>query len=136
MIDKKYDIVVYIGRFQPLHNGHVRIIQDISQLAEQVIVIIGSKSNPVTIKNPFSYEERVEIIATSTHVIYMQVYGVEDYDYDDFKWISEVTQIVNNECDEQKLKIAIAGYNKDESSSYLKYCDLFSKFHRCTFGPF
>lgn len=118
--NKKYDTIVYIGRFQPLHNGHVNIIQKISQLADKVIVIIGSKSNPVSTKNPWSYDERKEMIQHSTHVQYMKIHGVEDYTYDDFKWINKITEIVNSESPEN-ANIAIAGYNKDESSSYLKY---------------
>lgn len=126
MNKKKYDIVVYIGRFQPLHNGHVNIIQQISQIANEVIVIVGSKSNPVTVKNPFTYDERKEMIEKSTHVQYMKIYGVEDYTYDDYRWIAEITDIVNNEsCSKydpnKNTKIAIAGFNKDDSSSYLKY---------------
>lgn len=119
-MNKKYDTIVYIGRFQPLHNGHVNIIQKISQLANKVIVIIGSKSNPISTKNPWSYDERVDMIKNSVHVQYLAISGVEDYIYDDFKWINKVTEIVNSESP-TNAKIAIAGYNKDESSSYLKY---------------
>lgn len=120
-MNDKYDVIVYIGRFQPLHNGHVNIIQKISQLAKKVVVIIGSKSNPVSCKNPWTYEERKLMIQNSTHVQYMDIEGVEDYIYDDYQWINEVTEIVYKHKNMENPRIAIAGYNKDESSSYLKY---------------
>ena len=31
---KKYDAIVFIGRFQPLHNAHVEIIRKAGELAE------------------------------------------------------------------------------------------------------
>jgi len=123
-MNKLYDVIVYIGRFQPFHNGHAKIIQDISRLAKKTVVIVGSKSNPVTVKNPFSFEERKTMIQHSVHVQYLDIEGVEDYTYDDYKWINEITEIVGNASAFTKKinpSIAIAGYNKDESSSYLKY---------------
>ena len=40
MTEKK-DIVVYIGRFQPLHNGHVQTIINAAKIAKRVVVIVG-----------------------------------------------------------------------------------------------
>ena len=52
---KTYDAIVFIGRFQPLHNAHVEIIRKASELADKVIVVVGSANQPRTFKNPFSY---------------------------------------------------------------------------------
>lgn len=121
-LKKTYDVIVYIGRFQPLHNGHIKIIETISQLADRTLVIVGSKSNPVSVKNPWNYEERKDMIQYSVHVQYMTIAGVEDYTYDDYKWINEITKLVEIETIGIKNpKIAIAGYNKDHTSSYLQY---------------
>ena len=61
------------------------------------------------------------MIEKSTHVLYMEIHCVEDYIYDDYRWIAEVTNIVYGDEIINEPKVAIAGYNKDESSSYLKY---------------
>jgi len=121
-MNKQYDVIVYIGRFRPQHNGHTKIIQDISQLAKKTLVIVGSKSNPITIKNPWTYEEVSDMIKHSVHVQYMTIAGVEDYTYDDYKWINEVNKLVDKETvGIVNSKIAIAGYDKDHTSYYLKY---------------
>ena len=62
MSNKKYDTIVYIGRFQPLHNAHVEIIRRAKSLADNLVIIIGSANQPRTYKNPFTTEERVAMI--------------------------------------------------------------------------
>ena len=59
---KKYDAIIFIGRFQPIHNAHVEIIRKASELTDKVIVVVGSANQPRTFKNPFSYEERENLI--------------------------------------------------------------------------
>ena len=52
---------VYIGRFQPLHNGHMNIIKKGIDECDVFIVIIGS-IDKTDDKNPFSYKERADSI--------------------------------------------------------------------------
>lgn len=118
--EKEYDLVVYIGRFQPFHNGHADVLSKISQYAKKTLVIIGSISAPRTPKNPFSFEERKEMITKNTHIQYMQVSGVLDYTYDSTRWIEAVSEIVKS-ASKAGDKIAIAGHKKDNSSSYLEW---------------
>ena len=51
---KKYDTLVFIGRFQPVHNAHLEIIRRATTLARQVVIIVGSANQPRTYKNPFT----------------------------------------------------------------------------------
>lgn len=117
---KKYDLIVYIGRFQPFHNGHADIVKQISKRAKKVLVIVGSIDSPRTAKNPFSFEERKEMIRDSVHVQYLQISGVLDYTYDNNRWIKAVSEIVKS-ASKTGDSIAIAGHSKDDSSTYLKY---------------
>ena len=57
-MSKKYDTLVYIGRFQPIHSAHVETIRRATQLARQVIIIVGSANQARTYKNPFTSAER------------------------------------------------------------------------------
>ena len=41
---KKYDAIVFIGRFQPFHNAHLSIIQSAAELAEKVIALTNTES--------------------------------------------------------------------------------------------
>lgn len=122
--EKPYDLAVFIGRFQPLHKGHVNIIQRASNLADNVLILVGSANGPRTIKNPWTYEERKEFIqSTCPYPIHMFIEPLNDYVYNDNKWITEVGSKVQKIVTERKLgnRIAVVGYDKDHSSYYLNY---------------
>ncbi|MCL4400944.1 MAG: nicotinamide-nucleotide adenylyltransferase [Candidatus Parvarchaeota archaeon] len=53
---------IFIGRFQPFHNGHLSILKKIIKENDSVIVAIGSAQYSNTPQNPFSAGERIVII--------------------------------------------------------------------------
>jgi bifunctional NMN adenylyltransferase/nudix hydrolase len=127
MSSKKYDLVVCIGRFQPLHIGHVKNFKMAADIADHVLVLIGSANQPRTIKNPFNDEERANYIKDC--LVYEGIQNhtiskVNDYLYNENAWITEVQQRVFACMDKLGLNatsnVAILGHNKDESSYYLK----------------
>jgi len=117
---KKYDAIVFIGRFQPFHNAHLSIIQSAAELAEKVIVVVGSANQPRTFKNPFSFEERENLIQDTLMGLETELIIESNYDtiYNDDSWAVRVQNIVNNHANEDS-KIGIIGHKKDESSFYL-----------------
>lgn len=117
---KKYDAIVFIGRFQPFHNAHLSIIQSAAELAEKVIVVVGSANQPRTFKNPFSFEERENLIQDTLMGLETELIIESNYDtiYNDDSWAVRVQNIVNNHTNEYS-KIGIIGHKKDESSFYL-----------------
>ena len=50
-----YDTAILIGRFQPLHNGHLALLRDALCAARQVIVVLGSAGCTFT-RNPFTWQ--------------------------------------------------------------------------------
>jgi nicotinamide-nucleotide adenylyltransferase len=56
---------IFIGRFQPFHRGHLRVIKFISKKYKEIIIGIGSSQYINTKENPFSAEERKEMIVKS-----------------------------------------------------------------------
>ncbi len=52
---------LFIGRFQPLHWGHVKVIEWLLTQHKEVVVAIGSADKAMTIDNPFSVGERLEM---------------------------------------------------------------------------
>jgi len=52
----------YIGRFQPLHNGHVTVIDTLCKQADEIIIGIGSAQKSHTQADPFTAGERVLMI--------------------------------------------------------------------------
>ena len=57
-----YDICVCMGRFQPFHWGHFYLIQAALTHGKQVIVLLGSHLSSPNLKNPWSSEEREQMI--------------------------------------------------------------------------
>lgn len=55
-------IGLYIGRFQPIHEGHCHIIKKALSSCDKLIVVIGSAQESRTERNPFTYEERERFI--------------------------------------------------------------------------
>ncbi|MFH1448583.1 MAG: nicotinamide-nucleotide adenylyltransferase [Candidatus Micrarchaeota archaeon] len=55
-------IGLFIGRFQPFHNGHLKAIGWILERCDQVIILIGSSQSCYELDNPFTVGERVEMI--------------------------------------------------------------------------
>ncbi len=53
---------LFIGRFQPFHNGHLAMAKRILEEHEEVIIGIGSAQYSHTGENPFTAAERFEMI--------------------------------------------------------------------------
>ena len=56
---------LFIGRFQPFHNGHVHVIQHICDNYDEFIIGIGSSQYGYTLENPFTANERKCMIEQS-----------------------------------------------------------------------
>ena len=52
---------IVLGRFQPFHNGHVHLVETALKLGPTIIAI-GSAQESWTFDNPFSGDERAEMI--------------------------------------------------------------------------
>lgn len=56
---------LYMGRFQPFHMGHFRVLQEIIQEAKYVVLAIGSAKKSYTKRDPFTAGERILMIRNS-----------------------------------------------------------------------
>jgi len=54
----KMPAALFIGRFQPLHRGHLFALRHIAARSSRIYVVIGSAQEKRTEKNPFSARER------------------------------------------------------------------------------
>jgi bifunctional NMN adenylyltransferase/nudix hydrolase len=118
---KKYDTLVLIGRFQPLHSAHLEIIKRATALTDQLVIIVGSAKQPRTYKNPFTFEERRVMIKDATRGLNMQVYVEPNTDtiYNDQAWAVRVQGIVSKYRVLGGAGVGIIGHKKDDSSFYL-----------------
>lgn len=53
---------VYPGRFQPIHWGHVKVIEWALNKVDELIIVVGSAQESHTLSNPFTAGERIVMI--------------------------------------------------------------------------
>jgi bifunctional NMN adenylyltransferase/nudix hydrolase len=123
----RYNRAVYIGRFQPFHIGHRSAINKCLEIAEDVVVLVGSANSPRTPDNPFTYDERRQMIQDEFGGR-VSVFPLRDFKYDDTRWLQEVQRQSNRqkryevtlELQLHGIKTAIVGLDKDDSTYYLR----------------
>ena len=118
---KKYDLAVVIGRFQPFHNAHEKLIERARQHSDDVLVLIGSSFIARNIKNPFTYDERFAMLPEDVVAVPL----VDDL-YNDQHWVASVQQHIEEELHNiyngiKDRKVCIVGHEKDDSSRYLRW---------------
>lgn len=87
---------LFIGRFQPFHNGHLRVLQQLSSRYDDIIIGIGSSQYHDTSDNPFSGMERKKMIAQSLHaagIQNVQIVLIPDI-HDPPRWVDHVCSLV------------------------------------------
>jgi bifunctional NMN adenylyltransferase/nudix hydrolase len=119
----QFDATVYIGRFQLPHEAHFSTMRQALTQSEKLIIVLGGSYAPRTIKNPFNYQERMELIdANLTPAERKRVYyaPARDYFYNDPVWAVSIQEKVNTIMGDHDAKIALTGCQKDSSSYYLE----------------
>jgi bifunctional NMN adenylyltransferase/nudix hydrolase len=122
--NQKFDALVFIGRFQPFHNGHKAVIDAALKEAHEVVVVVGSSFTAQNIRNPFTFYERKAMIEAvyppgrTERTTRVKVVPVSDFPYDDNKWINAIQTIVDETVPDAK-KIGLIGHSKDSTSYYL-----------------
>jgi nicotinamide-nucleotide adenylyltransferase len=85
-----------IGRFQPFHLGHLEAFRFALSKVDKLWIGIGSSNKPAEKKNPFSAEERKEMILSSIDDLIknrIQIFLIPDFENHE-KWIEEIDTIV------------------------------------------
>lgn len=59
-----YKLGIMVGRFQTIHSGHELMINKAIELCDRVGLFVGSSQESRTEKNPFTYEERLDMLKT------------------------------------------------------------------------
>lgn len=53
---------LYVGRFQPIHWGHVKVIQSMIKDGYNPIIVVGSSQEVKSEKNPLDITTRIELL--------------------------------------------------------------------------
>lgn len=142
------DVSIYIGRFSPFHKGHAYVLEQALRTSKLTIVLIGSSGQSRSLKNPFSFQERKEMIeawynkANSHNEIMVAKAGYEpwgqlrivplrDHPYNDALWIRSVQRLVKRTATDFAYLLGsngepsiltdfhVVGSDRDESTWYL-----------------
>ena len=125
--DRTYDFLVFIGRFQPFHLGHKAVIDRALELSQRVIVLVGSASRPRSLRNPFTWQERAQMILnaypedTRDRILLTPLL---DTPYSDQTWARQVQSSVQGVMCMYQLtgdpRVGLIGHNKDNTRYYLE----------------
>lgn len=127
-MSKKFDFLVFIGRFQPFHRGHLSVIETALAQSSHVIVLCGSAHRPRSVRNPWSTDERREMVLSAIAASErdrVHVLPLMDILYNDEAWIRNVQATVSGVVTayhgqpHKQARIGLVGHSKDHSSYYL-----------------
>lgn len=123
-----YDVLAFIGRFQPFHNGHKKVVDTALEQAKKVAIVLGSHDQPRNTRNPFTTAERIEMISAvyPNEVAEGRIMFVPqvDHTYNLERWIAGVqtgvSTVANTPFTPDPVNIGLIGHSKDHTSFYLK----------------
>ena len=97
----KHEYGLFLGRFQPFHDGHGSIVMSAWNDCEHLIIAIGSSQEGRTKKNPLTFDERKALIQVLTcYSKDITIIGIPDRENpsDDSSWGEYVMNYVEREC--------------------------------------
>ena len=120
----KYEYTVFIGRFSPIHKGHLEVIKQALHYSEKLMLFIGSHNRSLSLRYPFDSHFRHHLMRLAfadenideSRII---VHYINDYMYDDTKWAFEINQLIYENVISNE-KVALIGHSKDHTSYYLR----------------
>lgn len=82
---------ILVGRFQPFHNGHLRLVEAITTEVDELVLGIGSADASHETRNPFTAGERIMMIqkVLETHEPTIYPVPLEDINRNSV-WVSHV----------------------------------------------
>jgi len=89
---------LFVGRFQPLHTGHLKVIKNASKKFNKIIIGIGSSQYSNTLKNPFTADERIYMIKktlNSNRINNYKIVLIPDI-HNPPKWVDHILSIISD----------------------------------------
>lgn len=116
-VNKKFNAAVVIGRMQLTHFGHGSLLSHGLKIADKLIVVLGSALRARDIRNPFTWEERKQMILFSLPAQdrdRVEFLPVRDY-FNDERWVAAVREGVSG-VTERTDRLALVGRLKPDTN--------------------
>ena len=82
---------ILIGRFQPFHDGHMQVVENIVDEVDELVLGIGSADASHESRNPFTAGERIMMVRNTLQSLETTTYVVPLDDMDrNSVWVSHV----------------------------------------------
>jgi bifunctional NMN adenylyltransferase/nudix hydrolase len=123
--DHDFDCLVFIGRFQPPHLGHMAVIREALRRARQVIVLVGSAWQARSLRNPWRFEERQQMLRSAFDEqdnARLEIVPLLDALYNNDVWVRDVQRKVRDIASPDRARlprIGLIGASRGQSSYYL-----------------
>lgn len=118
---------LYIGRFQPFHNGHKLVVDTMLEEVDIAIICIGLSEWED--KNPYDYTTRLHFFThTYSNIHHLHIFPLTDQE-DDRVWVESILTLPY--ISENSEIILYCGDEKNDSAVrvILEYIDIFSEKH-------
>lgn len=126
-MQKTFDLLVFIGRFQPVHNGHLAVVREALSQSSRLVMLCGSARKPRTTRDPWTVDEIEKMVRASVspeEASRIDVIPVVDELYNEERWVcsvqSEVRKIASEHFDDSQIRIGLIGLNADGENYYPK----------------
>lgn len=125
---RDYDFAVFIGRFQPFHSGHLRVVEEGLARADHLVVLIGSAYQPRNPRNPWTHREReshIRACLSEADSKRLTCLPLMDVPYNDELWVRNVQNSVSgivtahHAVPHRSPRVALIGHRKDHTGFYL-----------------
>ena len=125
---RDYDFAVFIGRFQPFHSGHLKVVEEGLARADRLVILIGSAYQPRNPRNPWTHLEReshIRACLAGDENNRLTCLPLMDVPYNDELWVRNVQDSVSgivtahHAVPHRPPKVALIGHHKDQSGFYL-----------------
>jgi bifunctional NMN adenylyltransferase/nudix hydrolase len=126
-------LAVIIGRFNPVHLGHVEALFSRVANYDKALVILGSAHQPPNPRNPFNASMRAYMISATVaeqlgvHVAdKLTITSAKDYIYVHDRWLLQIQNLVNNWISSlgpeyTDYQISLVAADKDRTSFYVHH---------------
>jgi bifunctional NMN adenylyltransferase/nudix hydrolase len=111
---------IFIGRFQPIHHGHIHALGVAASQVQKLYILVGSANTCRSIKNPWSFEERKQMLTLKLHterITNYEIIPLNDYRYSDTQWMSDVRATIEH----YNMGSPILFGHMKEGNDYLKW---------------
>lgn len=108
----EFDLVLYVGRFCPMHIGHQAMIGGIlNAFKDDHLILIGSCNEQMSMRNLFNYRDRRDFI--SEVFPSANVTGIPDFKDDDDSWFRNLDDLIRLKGSTPEKTVFIGGCTED-----------------------